>query len=115
MIGSVASKYVVPSGGDGKLNLVACFCDPFCRGEVDNAFMDLSESYMAGLSKSRIIVWKQCPKRLWLEINRPELANWGEAQNGRMATGNTVGEVARSLWPDGVLIEGDDLKAALAK
>ena len=69
---------------------------------------------MAGLSKSRIIVWKQCPKRLWLEINRPELATWDETQSGRMATGNTVGEVARSLWPDGVLIEGEDLNAALA-
>ena len=69
---------------------------------------------MAGLSKSRILAWKQCPKRLWLQINQPDLANWGDAQSVRMETGNTVGEVARDLWPDGVLIEGDDLKAALA-
>ncbi len=26
------------------------------------------------LSKGRILAWKQCPKRLYLEVYRPELA-----------------------------------------
>lgn len=25
-----------------------------------------------GLSKSRLIAWRQCPRRLWLEVNRPD-------------------------------------------
>ena len=68
---------------------------------------------MAGLSKSRLIAWRQCPKRLWLQINQPDLAVWDNSQNARMASGNDVGEVARSLWPDGVLIDSEDLSQAL--
>ena len=26
-----------------------------------------------GLSKSHIVAWKQCPKRLWLQIHRRDL------------------------------------------
>ena len=28
---------------------------------------------MKNLSKSKIIAYRQCPKRLWLEIHKPEL------------------------------------------
>ncbi len=28
---------------------------------------------MHNLSKSKIIAYRQCPKRLWLEIHKPEL------------------------------------------
>jgi hypothetical protein len=28
---------------------------------------------MRNLSKSKIIAYRQCPKRLWLEIHKPEL------------------------------------------
>lgn len=28
---------------------------------------------MANLSKSKIIAFRQCPKRLWLEVHKPEL------------------------------------------
>jgi hypothetical protein len=68
---------------------------------------------MAGLSKSRIIVHQQCPKRLWLQINRPELIEQSGAATTRMATGTTVGEIARSLYADGVPIDADDLGQAL--
>ena len=68
---------------------------------------------MSGLSKSRIIIHRQCPKRLWLQINRPELIEESDGATTRMATGTTVGEIARSLFADGVLIYADDLGQAL--
>jgi len=68
---------------------------------------------MAGLSKSRILLNLQCPKRLWLEVNHPELAVVDEGAGARMSAGNEVGEIARSLYPDGLLIEPGSLAAAL--
>lgn len=64
-----------------------------------------------GLSKSRILAHRQCPRRLWLQTYRPELAK--ETEVARLAAGQHVGEVARRLYPDGVLIEGEDLGQAL--
>jgi len=69
---------------------------------------------MAGLSKSRIIQHLQCPKRLWLSINRPELAEVDGGVTARMAAGNEVGAVARGLYPAGFLIETSDARQALA-
>ena len=65
-----------------------------------------------GLSKSRLLLHRQCPKRLWLKIHHPEL----EIDNGnqaRFATGTYVGELAQQLYPDGVLIDGDSLAQAV--
>lgn len=69
---------------------------------------------MIRLSKSRILLHRQCPKRLWLQVHRPELADDGANTVARMAAGTEVGEVARTLHPDGLLIDGDDLSDALA-
>ena len=68
---------------------------------------------MAGLSKSRILAHRQCPKRLWLQTYRPELAATDTSVAVRLAQGAQVGEVARQLYPDGVLIAGGDLRQAL--
>ena len=68
---------------------------------------------MAGLSKSRILAHRQCPKRLWLQTYRPELVETDPNAAARFAQGAQVGEVARQLYPDGVLIAGDDLRQAL--
>jgi len=68
---------------------------------------------MAGLSKSRILAHRQCPKRLWLQTYRPELAETDPSVAARFAQGAQVGEVARQLYPDGVLIVGGDLRQAL--
>ena len=68
---------------------------------------------MAGLSKSRILANRQCSKRLWLQINRPELIDVDDAVEGRMATGTYVGEIARDLHLGGVLIDHDDLGQCL--
>lgn len=68
-----------------------------------------------GLSKSRIIAWKQCPKRLWLQIHRSDLLEVSAETERGFQIGYEVGDVAQSLFPDGILIEdNDDLSAALA-
>ncbi len=43
----------------------------------------------------------------------PELVEEASATSSRMAAGNQVGELARKLYPGGVLIEGDNLAQAL--
>ena len=68
------------------------------------------------LSKSRLLSFLQCPKRLHLALHRPDLAEEDEGAARRMAAGHEVGEVARRLHPGGVLIgHDDDLGAALAE
>lgn len=68
------------------------------------------------LSKSRILSGLQCPKRLWLEVYRPDLAEVKSQPERAFATGHQVGEIARRLWPTGNLIEHDqELWAALVK
>jgi hypothetical protein len=69
---------------------------------------------MKGLSKSRILVHRQCPKRLWLHTFRPELEEDEEGVTARLAAGTQVGEVARSLHAHAQLIEGDTLDEALS-
>jgi hypothetical protein len=65
------------------------------------------------LSKSKLLAYRQCPKRLWLQTHRPELAEVDAATSAVMASGTAVGEVFRSLYPNGVLIDDDDLGDAL--
>ena len=69
---------------------------------------------MTGLSKSRILAHRQCPKRLWLHIKQPKLISVNAATEARFVAGNQVGEVARDLYPGGLLIDSDDLKQCLA-
>ena len=66
------------------------------------------------LSKSRLIAHRQCPKRLWLQVHRPDLAQRTEAVENRMAQGNLIGAAAHTLFPGGRLIgHVDNLAAAL--
>ena len=68
-----------------------------------------------GLSKSRITSFEQCPKKLWLSVHRPELAQFDEGVEMRFAGGNEVGEIACALHPEGVMVQAEpDLTAALA-
>lgn len=69
---------------------------------------------MVGLSKSKIIAHRLCPKRLWLQVNQPDLVEFSDATEMNFQVGNKVGEIARSLHKGGVLIEGYDTKKALA-
>jgi hypothetical protein len=69
---------------------------------------------MSILSKSRLLAFHQCPKRLWLSIHKPELL--ADAAPDRHAqTGTSVGAVARGLYPDGTLIATDRIADALSE
>jgi len=59
------------------------------------------------------MAWRQCPKRLWLEVNRPELVVYSPSTQRLFGMGHQVGEVARDLQPGGVLIEPPTLGEAL--
>ncbi|MCX5872821.1 MAG: DUF2779 domain-containing protein, partial [Deltaproteobacteria bacterium] len=60
------------------------------------------------LSKSKILSGRQCVKRLFLEVHRPELAMQTKVTGRLLARGQDVHEVARQQYPDGVLISHDD-------
>lgn len=64
-------------------------------------------SRRAGLSRSKLLSFRQCPKRLWLERYKPEEAAKDQAVQLVFAQGHEVGRVARSLFPEGVLVEHD--------
>ena len=69
---------------------------------------------MVSLSKSKIIVHRQCPKRLWLQVNRPELIQISAATQVRFDEGNKVGDIARQNYPGGVFIETLNRAEAIA-
>ncbi|MBK1829615.1 DUF2779 domain-containing protein [Verrucomicrobiaceae bacterium R5-34] len=52
---------------------------------------------MRRLSKSKIIAFRQCPKRLWLEIHRPDLRD-DSASEVVFAIGNQVGDFAQEIY-----------------
>ena len=63
------------------------------------------------LSKSKLIAFRQCPRRLWLEVHRRELRDDSGATAG-FRVGREVGEVARRVYdPEGkgTLVEVDEL------
>jgi hypothetical protein len=75
---------------------------------------------MPALSKSKILAFRQCAKRLWLEIYRPELRKDSPETEARFEVGNQVGDIARKLFDPtgtGVLVgfKRDGLEAAFAR
>lgn len=50
------------------------------------------------LSKSRLLAFLQCPRRLWLEVHRPGLALMERSRQAQFETGHRVGEIARTLY-----------------
>lgn len=82
----------------------------------NTASSDSPPRHPHGLSKSRIAAFEQCPRRLWLGVHRPDLAEQGEGAQARFDTGHKVGAVACSLHPGGVMIEAEpNLAAALER
>ena len=53
---------------------------------------------MSPLSKSKLLAYRQCPKRLWLEVHRPELREDSPTAEGSFQVGYQVGEVARRIY-----------------
>lgn len=68
------------------------------------------------ISKSRYLAGLQCPKRLWLETHRPELAPpRSPAVERVLSQGREVGLRARELFPSGILLEEDPRLLAEAR
>ena len=54
------------------------------------------------LSKSKVMAFRQCPKRLWLSIHHPELSEESAGAQDRFRVGFEVGDIARQLYdPEG--------------
>lgn len=51
-----------------------------------------------GLSKSRYTAFCQCPKNLWLNVNKPNEAFIDDALRARFEQGNEVGDLAMGLF-----------------
>ncbi len=67
------------------------------------------------LSKTKLLSLKQCRRKLWLETYRPELVPEPSAEKeARLATGHTVGDIARRLYGPGHLVSFErGLRAAI--
>lgn len=57
---------------------------------------------MRTLSKSKLLSFGQCRRRLWLEVHRPDERSASGANAQLIAAGNRVGEIAREVYdPEG--------------
>ena len=77
-------------------------------------------SYVRNLSKSKLIAFRQCSKRLWLQLHRPDLQNYSSSVEARFAAGEQVGAIARQLYdPEGrgvtIDLARDGVPGALAR
>ena len=52
------------------------------------------------LSKSKYCRFVECPRKLWLTVNRPELALEDSSALGRMSKGNDIGDMAMGYFGD---------------
>lgn len=58
---------------------------------------------MRTFSKSKILALRQCPKRLWLEIHRPDLREDSAATQTSFQIGHQVGDIAQRMYdPEGL-------------
>jgi len=63
---------------------------------------------MRTLSKSKLLAYRQCPKRLWLEAHRPDLREDSTATQASFVVGHQVGDIAQRLYDpkgNGILID----------
>lgn len=63
---------------------------------------------MRTLSKSKLLSFRQCGKRLWLELHRPDLRQDSSATQAGFDRGHQVGDIARRLYDPagkGVLLD----------
>ena len=65
---------------------------------------------MVILSKSKYLIGLQCPKHLWILFHEPEkIPEVDKATQYRFDQGNLVGELAKSIYPNGINIPTGDL------
>ena len=53
---------------------------------------------MRTFSKSKLMALRQCPKRLWLEVHRPDLREDSAATEASFQVGYQVGDIARQIY-----------------
>jgi len=53
---------------------------------------------MRTLSKSKLLAFRQCPKRLWLEVHHPELREDSAATQASFVVGHQVGAIAQKMY-----------------
>ena len=75
---------------------------------------------MRNFSKSKLLALRQCPKRLWLEIHRPDLHEDSATTQASFQVGHQVGDIARRIYdPDGlgalIDVQSEGFNAAFAR
>ena len=66
----------------------------------------MSKGKLTYLTKTRYVTGLSCKKALWLMFNKPErLPEVNEATQHRFDEGHKVGELAKSLFPNGIDIK----------
>ena len=78
------------------------------------------ERKIRALSKSKLLAFLQCPKRLWLEVHRPNLRFDSSATQARFSVGHKVGQISQKIYdPDGsaalINLHEEGFDAALAR
>ena len=58
----------------------------------------ITRTSMRHLSKSKLIAYRQCHKRLWLEAHRSDLREDSAETQARFQTGYQVGDIARRIY-----------------
>ena len=53
---------------------------------------------MRTFSKSKLLALRQCPKRLWLEVHRPDLREDSAATEASFQVGHQVGDIAQRIY-----------------
>ncbi len=77
----------------------------------------MGSKFRRPLSKSKLMAFRQCPRRIWLEVHRPDLKIVDDRAQAAFASGNLVGDVARQAFdPDrsGHLVRLEDGGVAAA-
>jgi len=60
------------------------------------------------ITKSKLLSGLRCPKKLWLQTYKPELAIHSATSELNVSKGNEIGNLARRNYPDGILVEHVD-------
>ena len=55
---------------------------------------------MVALSKSKLMAYRQCPKRLWLELHQPHLGVTVSTDETKLQVGREVGAIAQKLYDE---------------
>jgi len=69
---------------------------------------------MAMLTKSKYLLGLQCPRLLWMEVNK-KTPEPDESAKHKFEVRNIVGELAKKVFPNGIDIPTEDFKANLSK